>query len=158
MKFKPKARFKKVTDITPEFLLGANLKGLILDLDNTLITLDREPIDDIEEWIKTIKNANIKVCICTNTWRKKNASKMSKKLGIPYVRFSQKPSSFGLSKAIEKLGLKPEEIAEVGDKVLTDVWGANRLGLYSILTEPAQNTKNIFERMNRRVEKWILNH
>ena len=74
---KPNAIFEKITDINPEFLHKNKIEGLILDVDNTLIDLDRVELDGIKEWTDKIKRENIKVCIartkegCKNITNKK---------------------------------------------------------------------------------------
>ena len=57
MKYKPDAIFNKITEIKAEFLKENNIKGIILDVDNTLITLDGEKLEGINQWVRDMKNA-----------------------------------------------------------------------------------------------------
>ena len=154
--FKPNARFNKITDIKPEFLKENNIKGLILDVDNTLITLDKEPLEDVEKWILKMKESGFKICIASNSIHKTRVKTIADELEIPYIYFSIKPMKRGLKKAMEILELEPQYIAEIGDQVFTDVMGANRMQMFTILTEPISPEKFHVGRVKRRIEKRVL--
>ena len=55
----PKFYCKKVTDITVEFLKDNNIKGLILDVDNTLIDFDRNLLPGVEKWCENIEQLDL---------------------------------------------------------------------------------------------------
>ena len=80
MLLRPKMQIKKITDITVEMLKDNNIKALILDSDNTLITLDKEPLEGIKEWINKIKQSGIKICIASNSIKHKKVEKVAKYL------------------------------------------------------------------------------
>ena len=94
MIFYPKIHLKNVLEITPKFLQDKGLQALLLDVDNTLIDYDNIVIEGIEEWIKSLKENNIKLCILSNTNNKKKAQRISKLLDIPYIYFEKKPLKF----------------------------------------------------------------
>ena len=157
MKFlEPNARFNKITDITAKFLKEHGIKGLILDVDNTLITLDKKPLEDVEKWIEDIKDAGFKICIASNSIHKERVETIAKKLDIPFIYFSVKPLRIGLYKARKLLGLESKYIAEVGDQLFTDVIGANRMKMFTILTEPISPEKYKINNVKRKIEKKIL--
>lgn len=149
---KPDAEFEKVTDIDAEFLEKNNIKALILDLDNTLIDLGKNEIKNIKKWSYTIKESNIKMCIASNSRKKKVVKSVAEHLEIPYTYFSLKPLKFGLERAVKILAIKPEYIAEVGDQLFTDVLGAKRMKMFSILTKPIEMEKNPISRIKRKME------
>ena len=95
----PNMQVRKITDITIEMLKENNIKGMILDVDNTLIDLDRVPLEGIKEWVDNMKNEGIKFCIASNSLKKDKIEKVAKMLDIPYVHFSAKPTKIGLKKA-----------------------------------------------------------
>lgn len=154
--FKPDARFKKITDIEIDFFKKKNIKGIILDLDNTLIKSDGNLLDGIEKWIQSIKKSNIKLCIATNSINLQKIKEKAEKLEIPFVYKSCKPSKYGMKKAIKILGIKEEYIAEIGDQLFTDVCVSNRMKIFSILTEPISKDRFMIDKLKRKVEKWIL--
>ena len=154
---KPKAQFEKITDISAEFLKKNKIKALILDVDNTLMDLDRKPLEDIENWVKTLKKSNIKICIASNSIKKHKVENIANKLDVPYIYFATKPLKRGLKKARKLLNTDSKNIAEIGDQVFTDVLGANRMKMFSILTEPLSGEKNIFGKLKRKIERIYLN-
>lgn len=153
---RPNARFKRITDIKPEFFKENNIKGLILDLDNTLIDSQHRFINGLKDWICNIKNNDIRICIATNSIKKEKIIELARQLDIPYVYISLKPLKYGIKKAKDILKLDNNEIAEIGDQLFTDVWVSNRMNLFSILTEPVSKDKLIVSRIKRKIEKWYL--
>lgn len=154
---RPKACFVKITDIKVDFFKENNLKAVILDVDNTLINLDREILEKVDLWIEDLKKENIKICIASNSVKKEKIMHIAKELDIPYVYSSMKPFSRGLKKAIKIVEEKPSNIAEIGDQLFTDVLGANRLSLFSILTKPISPEKHTISKLKRKVEKIYIN-
>ena len=153
----PNLQVRKITDITIEMLKDNNIKGMILDVDNTIIDLDRVPLEGIKEWIDNMKNEGIKFCIASNSLKKNKIEKVAKMLDIPYVHFSAKPTKIGLKKAKQILGIENNKnIAEVGDQLFTDVLGTNRMKMFSILTEPLCEEKVKINNLKRKLEKRIL--
>ena len=153
---KPDACFNKNTDIEVSFLKENSIKGLSLDLDNTLIDLEHNFIEGIKDWIDNIKDNNIKICIATNSISKNKIAYLAEQLDVPYVYVSLKPLKFGLKKAIKILELKNNEIAEIGDQLFTDVWLSNRMHIYSILTKPVSKDRFKIDKLKRKIEKWYL--
>lgn len=153
----PNMQVRKITDITIEMLRENNIKGMILDVDNTLIDLDRVPLEGIKEWMDNMKNEGIKFCIASNSLKKDKIEKVAKMLDIPYVHFSVKPTKIGLKKAKQILGIEDSKnIAEVGDQLFTDVLGTNRMKMFSILTEPLCEEKVKINNLKRKLEKRVL--
>ena len=153
----PNMQVRKITDITIEMLRENDIKGMILDVDNTLIDLDKVPLEGIKEWIDNMKNEGIKFCIASNSLKKDKIEKVAKMLDIPYVHFSVKPTKIGLKKAKKILGVENNEnIAEVGDQLFTDVLGTNRMKMFSILTEPLCEEKVKINNIKRKLEKRVL--
>ena len=153
---KPKAQFEKVTDITAKFLKQNNINAVILDVDNTLIDLDRKPLKDIEKWADSLKDEKIKICIASNSIKKEKIAKIATKLNVPFIYFSTKPLKRGLKKAKNILQEKNENIAEIGDQLFTDVLGANRMKMFSILTKPISEEKTKLGALKRKIEQLYL--
>lgn len=153
---KPKAQFDKVTDITAKFLKKNKINAVILDVDNTLIDLDRKPLKDIEKWADSLKDEKIKICIASNSIKKEKVTKVAKKLDVPFIYFSTKPLKRGLKKAKKILKEENENIAEIGDQLFTDVLGANRMKMFSILTKPISGEKTKLGALKRKIEKTYL--
>lgn len=157
MIFYPKSYFKNILEININFLLEHNIKAVLLDIDNTLIDYDNNIIIGLEKWVEDVKKHNIKLCILSNTNNKKKAEKMAKKLDIPYIYFAKKPFKFGFNRAKKVVNIEDSKnIAVIGDQILTDVLGANRCGMYSILVAPLKEKDIFVTKFNRIIEKRIL--
>ena len=157
MIFYPKSYFNNILEIDSNFFLKNNIKAILLDIDNTILDTEDNMVEGLEDWVKNIQNQGIKFCILSNTNKKKKAERMSKILDIPYVYFAKKPLKFGFKKAKKILQEENNQnIAVIGDQVLTDVLGANRCKMYSILVAPLKSSDIWVTKFNRLLEKQIL--
>jgi len=157
MLFYPDYYFKNITEIDTKLLKKNNIKGLILDVDNTLIDYDHKFIDGLEEWYEKIKENNIKCCILSNSNKKEKVKRVAEKLGVPYIFFGTKPLKRGFKRAARILGMENKNIAAIGDQIFTDVVGANRCKMTSILLEPISERDIIVTVIKRPIEKYIIN-
>lgn len=157
MIFYPKSYFNKIVDIDVNFFIEKNIKAVLLDIDNTILDKRHNMVQGLEEWVKTLKKNNIKICILSNTNKKKKAQNLSDKLEVPFIYFAKKPLKFGFKKAKKILEIEDNKtIAVIGDQVLTDVFGANRCKMYSILVKPLKKEDIFVTKINRLIEKQIL--
>ena len=156
MLYKPHHRFYRVTEITPEFLNKNGIKGLLLDVDNTLSThKGQELVDNLPKWIETMKAGGIRLTIISNA-AKERLVPFAAKIGLQFVHRAAKPLFWGYVLGAKRLGLKIKETAIVGDQLFTDIMGANLIGMPNILVEPIllETGKSFIVR--RRWEKKIL--
>lgn len=157
MKLYPKFYLKNVIEINIELLKENNIKGLILDIDNTLIDVDRKMLEGVEDWCRVLKEQGIKICILSNTSSKEKAQTVAEKLEIPFINFAKKPLKKGFYQAKELLDInKSEEIAVVGDQLFTDVLGANRVRMVSILVKPVDDRDLWHTKIKRPLENMII--
>ena len=152
----PKEYFNSVKDINIELLNKNNIKGLILDVDNTLISLDRKMPAGISNWAKNLKSKGIKMCILSNSDKLNKVEAVAKIIEAPYIFFGKKPLKSGFLRARDILKLPSENIAVVGDQIFTDVIGANRCGMFSILVKPIEEKDYLITRIKRPIEKFII--
>ena len=123
MIFYPKGYFYKVSEISLEYLKANNIKGLILDVDNTLIDYYRNISEETINWANSLKENGIKMCILSNSNKKEKVKEVAGKLGLEYTYFGMKPLKRGFKRAKKMLSLENNEIAAVGDQIFTDVIG-----------------------------------
>ena len=123
----PDTYITNVKDITIELLNKNNIKGLLLDVDNTLIDFDLKILEGSKDWINTLKENDFRLCILSNTNKIEKVKMVAKELNIPYINFAKKPFKRGFKKGAELLKLQPNQIAVVGDQIMTDVlrWKQN---------------------------------
>lgn len=106
MSLYPDFYLENVLQVTPEFCKKNNIKGLILDIDNTLIDIDKNMLEGAIEWHKSIVTSGIKTIILSNTNKVEKVSKVANDLGIDYINFAKKPAKSGFIKAKDKLRIK----------------------------------------------------
>ena len=154
--FKPTYVFDKIVDITPGFMKRKRIKGVILDLDNTLTTHNNPIVPQSSlEWINGMKAAGIKLMIVSNN-KAPRVTPFAEQLGIDFVSEGKKPLTFGYNKAIKKMGLEKANVAAVGDQIFTDIMGSNLCGIRSFFVFPIGPETSLPFRLKRAVEKPLL--
>ncbi|XKE96119.1 YqeG family HAD IIIA-type phosphatase [Metaplanococcus flavidus] len=155
-KFIPSQYVRTVFDITPESLLENGIRGIITDLDNTLVEWDRpEATPMLIDWLKTMKDAGIQVVIVSNNSELRVKS-FADPLGIPFIYQARKPMGKAFRKALQIMSVKRENVVVIGDQMLTDIFGGNRNKLHTILVLPVAQSDGFFTRFNRMVERRII--
>lgn len=154
---KPDIRCNSIFDINLEILTEKGIKGLLLDVDNTLAMWKSMSVEaNVRLWLDNIKTKGIKVCLVSNG-KKKRIISMAKDLDIWYVYQAKKPAKSGFLKALKLLNTKASETALIGDQIFTDILGGNRLGLLTILVEPInRNYEFVSTKLLRIMEKLVL--
>ncbi len=156
MLFKATEYFRSITDITPDFLRKNDIRGLILDVDNTLTTHDNPvPAKGVKEWIATMRNNKIRLIIVSNNHMPR-VKPFADMLEIDFVCDGRKPLTVGFREALKKIGLPKENISAVGDQIFTDVLGANLFGVRMLYTAPIEKEKTTFFKVKRFLEKPFL--
>lgn len=155
-KLLPVLRYRGVEHIEFEKLDRHNVKGILLDVDNTLIDYHKNLSDNIVKWVQEAKTRGFKICILSNSNKEEKIKRVAEKLGLEYIMFARKPSQVGFKKAIKLLDLKPENIAMVGDQVFTDVLGANIAKMVSIYVDPIDRKEYWYTSWKRPIEDFIL--
>lgn len=153
----PKEFVTSVYEITPEKLEKLGIKGIITDLDNTLIEWNRhEATEEIAKWVKEMERAGIKVIIASNN-KEARVKRFAEPLGIPFIFKARKPLGAAYLAALKELQLNRNEVIMLGDQLLTDIMGANRLKLYTILVKPVAESDGMVTKFNRFVERRVFN-
>ncbi|WP_373892874.1 YqeG family HAD IIIA-type phosphatase [Virgibacillus natechei] len=156
--FLPNEHVKRVFDIQPAFLKEKGIKGIITDLDNTLVAWDvSDATTEVIDWFKLMKEHDIQVTIISNN-KQERVKIFSEPLGTPFVYSARKPLSRAFKTVAKQMGLKKEEVLVVGDQVLTDVLGGNIAGFYTVLVVPIVQTDGKLTKVNRQIERRILNY
>ncbi|WP_141431437.1 YqeG family HAD IIIA-type phosphatase [Bacillus sp. 03113] len=155
--FLPDQHVKSILEITPDFLKAKGVKGIITDLDNTLVEWDRPyATPTIIKWFEEMKKNNIKVTIVSNN-NESRVKAFSEPLNIPFLFQARKPMRRAFKRALLVMNIKKEEAVVIGDQLLTDVLGGNRSGFQTILVVPVAQTDGFITKFNRKVERQILN-
>jgi len=152
----PRHRAESIFALDPEGLRAQGIKGIIFDLDNTLVEWGSESIpEELVAWIERFKKAGFRLCIVSNALPQR-VEAVAAALGIPGLSQATKPFKTPFKRALEILGTEPEETAVVGDQLFTDILGGNRMDLYTIWTSPISETEFLSTRAVRRLERLVV--
>ena len=147
--FLPTLCKKRVSEITPPLLRKMGIRGILLDVDNTLSTHgSQQPLPAALSWTRELSGLGIKLMIISNN-HKERVEPFAAQFSLPFLCDAKKPMSKGFSKA-------SEELLVVGDQIFTDILGANLSGIRSVLVEPIELEKGFFFRVKRWMERPFL--
>ena len=147
---------QSVLGITPEVIRDRNLKGLVLDVDETIVPVRQKQLDpEIQAWAEEIQKI-VPLSLVSNNVGYARIEAIAQGLDVPFVASAGKPSRKKLRKAAEAMNLPLDQIAMVGDRLFTDVLAGNRVGLFTILVQPmlAPNSKDP-KNLLRNAEFWV---
>ncbi|MBD1814535.1 YqeG family HAD IIIA-type phosphatase [Microcoleus vaginatus] len=125
-----------VMKLTGDILQEYNIKGLVLDVDETLVPITAmNASPELTLWVEQIKPV-VSLWLASNNLSQTRIGRIAESLDLPYITGAAKPSRRKLRKAINAMNLPVEQVAMVGDRLFTDVLAGNRLGMFTILVEP----------------------
>ncbi len=161
-RFIPYDCYKDIYCIDYNKLYSEGVKIILFDLDNTIQkNTDKVPSPEAIELINELKQKGFKVFILSNNSYERISSTL-KIFGIEGFARSKKPLKKGYKKALkvlqeQNLIRSKEEVVAIGDQVLTDILGANKMGLKNILVKPIElKTEKWYTKLNRNTEKMII--
>ena len=156
----PNYYYDSIFQVDLELLKENNIKGLIIDIDNTLVGWDTIlPTIAVKEWLKQLKNLGFTICLVSNN-NKKRVLYFSKELNIPFIYQAKKPMKKNFLAAMKIMETAKEQTAVIGDQLFTDVLGGNRVKLTTVLVKPIKSKEfwwtNFVRKIERRVIKKVL--
>lgn len=155
-RFLPKHLAESVYEIDLDHLQQIGIVGIITDLDNTLVGAGvpsaPQPLMD---WFKKVQDAGFRIVIVSNN-NESRVARFAEPLSLPYISRAKKPLNKAYKKALRMLDLPAERSAMIGDQLLTDMFGGNRLGMYTIWVKPIElKNEGFFTKINRKIERKI---
>ena len=153
-KFYPCEYVKSVFDIEFKKLYDSGIKAVIFDIDNTLVFQDEDSTKETERLFSALHKLGLKTMILSNN-NEERVRRFLRNIDSPYICKAYKPFRKGYLKALERLGVKKEEAVFVGDQLFTDILGANRCGIRSILVRYIEKSGSK-PQLRRKFEKAIL--
>jgi HAD superfamily phosphatase (TIGR01668 family) len=143
----------KVSDIKLELLQSLNIKGVIIDLDNTIISEDDKYLSpNSEEWIQEAKQLGFRFFMLSNGKRRWRIEFWSNRLDIPAISPAKKPFPRAFRRAISSMDVRADQVVVIGDSLHTDVIGAWLSGCWSIQVATLPHKPRWWEKIAGR---WI---
>lgn len=159
-KFIPTYHYKSIYDIDYKKFKELGIKVIMFDLDNTLIPYhEKLPNKQLFKLKEEILKLNLKIILVSNS-KKERVSNFANAFDIPYIKFAKKPFKKGFKEALKLLpnDIKNEEILFIGDQLLTDIFGSNRMKFNSLLVDPLnRDTEALITKINRLGEAILKN-
>lgn len=145
-----------VLALSPEVMAHYNLRGLILDVDDTLVPWQAtDALPELRTWMATI-SALGPVWLVSNNVNAARIGRIAQALDAPFLTAAGKPSRRKLKQALAAMDLPPQQVAMVGDRLFTDVLAGNRVGLFTIFVEPIDQQNHPPRRLSlRQIEASI---
>lgn len=154
-KFIPDIIESKVYEIDFNKYYNEGFRGIIFDIDNTLVLHDAECNDQCKDLIDSLKRIGFNIIALSNNHLVRTKS-FCDVLEIPYIYDANKPLVKNYLKAVDILNVNKEKCLFVGDQLLTDIRGAKEAKITSILVKPIGEEKYVHIKIKRIIEKIIL--
>ena len=153
LRFTPEYYFETFDKADADFLLSIGVKGIVLDVDNTLEPYEHPvPGEHVRGWVNSLKAQGISLAIVSNN-NSQRIGIFNKELGLYAKSKAAKPFKKSVLEAMEAMGTDRSNTVLMGDQVFTDVWAAHNAGIRAILVPPIKDKKDIFTRFKRLLER-----
>ena len=153
----PEAYLDSVYDLELDILKKEGIKGIIFDIDNTLVPYDEKiPNDKLVQFFQKLKTEGFTVALVSNN-KESRVTLFNKDLKFVAYHKARKPLIKNFNKVVKELGFNKEEVIMVGDQIFTDVYGGNLAGIKTYLVKPISDKDEWVTKIKRGAERRILN-
>lgn len=146
---------ESVFSIDYKKLYDNGFRGIIFDIDNTLVHHGDDSTKEIDELFKKIQDIGFKTIILSNNGEKR-VKRFLNNIDSLYICNAQKPKVTNYLKAVEMMKIKKEEAIFIGDQIFTDILGANRSKIANILVKYIREENETKIGKRRQAENVIL--
>ena len=153
--FYPFEYAESVFSVDYEKLFSLGFRALIFDIDNTLVHHGDDSNEEIDNFFKHIHSIGFKTLLLSNNNRSR-ILRFIKNIDTLYIEEAEKPKKGGYLKALSMLDVKREQAIVIGDQLFTDVFGANRARIPSILVKFIRLPNETDFGKRRRAEAIVL--
>lgn len=155
-KYVPDVYQKSIYTINYDILYSRGIRCLLIDLDNTIAPITmKNPNKRIKQLFDELKNKGFKIIIFSNS-PKGRIKNFKDELNVDYIARARKPFKHKYQKVLDIYKFQEPQIACIGDQLLTDIKGGNKMGLTTILVNPVGIKERFVTKLNRHFEKKIL--
>ncbi len=155
--FRPHYLISRLEELDYRILLERGIRGVMLDLDNTLVPWGCQNLsENVITWITRMRDHGLSGCIVTNARRVSRVRPVAEYLDLPWVTKANKPLPWGFARGMRIMGSTPETSAMVGDLMTMDILGGKRLGIFTVLVEPLSSREALATRILQRPIERLL--
>ena len=154
-RFYPDEYLKSIDEVDFEKYYQQGIRGIISDIDNTLVPHGFPADDHIIKVFEKIRNLGMDTCLISNN-DEPRVKPFAEAVESKYIYDAHKPGRKNYMKAMELMGTNKDTTLFLGDQIFTDVWGANRAGIKSILVKPIDKHEEIQIVLKRYLESIVL--
>ena len=154
-RFYPDEWIDSAYDYSFELAKEAGFRGVIFDVDNTLVPHGAPADERARILFAHVKELGFDACLLSNN-KGPRVDMFNEDIHVHTISKGGKPNPKGYRKAMELMGTDEYNTLFVGDQLFTDVWGANLTGIYSILVKPIHPKEEIQIVLKRYLEKIVL--
>ena len=155
-KLYPYKYVESVFSINYQKLYQIGYRGIIFDIDNTLVPHGKDSTTEVDNLFQTLHTIGFKTLLLSNN-NEERVKKFLKNIDSEYICDAEKPNIGGYIKAVDMLKLKKKEVVYIGDQIFTDILVANKAGIDNILVKYIGFYENDKKGIKRNLEKIILN-
>ena len=153
-KFYPKEYVKSAYQIDFQKLYHLGYRGLLFDIDNTLVEHGADANESSIELFKKLKALGFRICLLSNN-KEERVKRFNEKIQVDYIFHAKKPLKDSYLKALKRMNGTKKTTIFIGDQIFTDILGANRCKMFSILIEPIEERDIFITRIKRPIENII---
>lgn len=131
------------------------IKGVIFDIDNTLVPHGMAANQQAIAMFQELHQMGMQTVLLSNN-KEPRVKGFARQVCSQYIYKAGKPGKSGYLKAMKLMESTIENTLFVGDQLFTDIWGANRLGMKTILVKPIHPKEEIQIVLKRYLERIVL--
>lgn len=154
-KFYPSERIKSVYEISFEEYYKKGYRGILFDIDNTLVPHGAPSVEKAERLFFKLHELGFSTCLLSNN-QMERVKPFADAVNSPFICNAHKPSVKNYRRAMEDMGTQRDTTLFIGDQLFTDIYGANRTGIHTILVEPIHPKEEIQIVFKRYLERIVL--
>ena len=156
-KYLPTFLSMSIYDIDFDTLYAKGKKVILFDLDNTCVPyVDKKPTKKLKNHFDKLKDSGFTVIIFSNSPRNR-LEPFKKYLNIDCCPSARKPRKAKFIKVLKEYKLDLSEVAIIGDQLVTDIYGGNRVGITTVLVNPMSDIDMPFTKIHRYIERKEIN-
>lgn len=154
-KLYPKEYVTSPYKIDYKVFYNKGFRGVLFDIDNTLVGHNDDADENTINLFISLKNLGFDICLLSNN-REERVKRFNKNLNLKYIHKAGKPSRKAYYDGMKKINCNKNNTIFIGDQIFTDIFGANRAGIYSVLVKPIAKKEEIQIVIKRYLEKIVL--